>query len=203
MRSDSTVRRPVHTGLRAGAVLSLIACLPIAAMAGSANGLRPGRARCGFAPAQVARVDRLLRLIQKRLDMAPGDRRDARWRRCRGSRTARARSADRRSAKALGRRSARGVVRIRFAQAQIDAGKIIQAERAQAMGGDPSRAEASGECRIRCAHRRPSLNSATPVEGIRATRCTSSDAAARALLDARAADLIHVGGPTCSRRRRA
>jgi chorismate mutase len=149
-----------------------------------------------FSPAQVGRVDRLLQLIQQRLELAPKIA-ETRWKnlsRIEDSASEQAAlDATRARAARLGLDTE---LSARFAQAQIDAGKIIQAARHREWAGDDKLAPA----RVAVAN---VFQASTPepefsVVMLRALR----DAAAvlqrpggRSLLDARAADFIHVGGP--------
>lgn len=149
-----------------------------------------------FSSAQTRRIDALLRHIQQRLDLAPALA-ETRWKTmARIEDSASEQTAiDAASAEAL-RIGLDAELAARFAQAQIEAGKIIQAARhrewATNPGGAPSRHSATD----------PFRSSAPEPVFTNALLRTLRDAAGvlrrpggRKLLDARAADLIHVGGP--------
>jgi len=149
----------------------------------------------GFTQAETGRVDRLLRLIQARLDGAPAVA-VAKWKSMAriedGASEETALAAVRARAGALGLEPA---LAVRFAQAQIDAGKIIQAARHRAWAGDAAGAPARDP-------RADSFKATQPEPEFSAAFLTALRDAAkvlrrpggRALLDRRAADLIHVGG---------
>lgn len=150
----------------------------------------------GFSRAQVGRIDRLLQLIQQRLDLAPGIA-ETRWRtmaRIEDSANDQAmvESAKTRSAR-IGLQPA---LAVRFTEAQIEAGKIIQTARHRYWAADP--ALAPQRDKNADAFKSSSADPEVGPDLLTAVR----DAApvlrrkgGRALLDARAADLIRVGGP--------
>ena len=150
----------------------------------------------GFTTAETARIDQLLKLIQQRLDQSPATA-EARWK-------AMARIEDDASEQA-----AIGAVRtmaermrldpdiaIRFAQAQIDAGKIIQTARhrewAAHSGIAPARQSTAGV--FHASTPEPAFSVAL-LRALRDSLAVLRRRGSRGLLDARAADLIHVGGP--------
>lgn len=150
----------------------------------------------GFSNAQIGRVDRVLQLIQKRLDLAPGIA-ETRWRtmaRIEDSANdhAMVEGAKTRSAK-LGLEPA---LAVRFTEAQIEAAKIIQTARHRHWAADPALAPQ----RDKNADAFKS-SSADPEVGpdllaaVRDAVPVLRRKGGRALLDARAADLIRVGGP--------
>lgn len=148
-----------------------------------------------FSRADVARIDRLLVLIQKRLEYAPALA-EARWR-------SMSRIEDTASEKQLldAARQQAATLKLdaelaaRFAQAQIDAAKIIQAERhkhwAKAPGAAPAREKASDPLRASVAE--PELD-ASLLKAWRDALPVLRRPASIGVIDARAADLIHVGG---------
>ncbi len=149
----------------------------------------------GFTKSEVARVDRLLRLVQKRLEMAPANA-ATKWKTM-------SRIEDSVSEQAVitavRLRSAElgldAELAARFAQAQIEAAKIIQAARHREWAADAGTAPARET-------KADSFHASTPEpevepDMLRALRDASivlRRRGGRAVLDARAADLIHVGG---------
>jgi chorismate mutase len=172
--------------------LGVLAAIGVWALAGPA--LAAQRAP-GFSPTEVGRVDRLLQLIQKRLELAPTIA-ATRWQTMSRIEDS---ASEQAVIDAVRMRSARlgldADLAARFARAQIDAGKIIQAARHREWATDTSLApgrntKANG---FQASTAEPefgaailvALNTAAPVLRRRG---------GRSLLDARAADLIHVGG---------
>ncbi len=150
----------------------------------------------GFSSAQIGRIDRLLQLIQKRLDLAPGVA-ETRWRtmaRIEDSANDHAmiESAKTRSAR-LGLEPA---LAVRFTEAQIEAGKIIQTARHRHWASDPALAPQRNKDADAF-----KASTADPEVGpdlltaVRDAAPVLRRKGGRALLDARAADLIRVGGP--------
>jgi chorismate mutase-like protein len=183
---------------RAGAILSLAACLATAATAppAIATPARAAPAVKGFSAVQVESVDRLLRLIQARLEMAPAIA-ETRWKTMSRIEDS---ASEQTLLDAVRRQSAAlrldTELALGFAQAQIEAGKLIQAERHKQWAVRP------GDAPKRIAVANPLGASTTEPElGIALLKAfrDSLDVlrrqGARNLLDARAADLIHVGGP--------
>jgi len=149
----------------------------------------------GFTKAEVARVDRLLRLVQKRLEMAPANA-ATKWKtmsRIEDSvseqaviTTARSRSAQ------LGLDAE---LAVRFAQAQIEAAKIIQAARHREWAADAGSAPARdvNADSFRASTPEPEVEPAM-LRALRDASIVLQRRGGRAVLDARAADLIQVGG---------
>jgi chorismate mutase-like protein len=150
----------------------------------------------GFSNADVGRVDRLLQRIQQRLELAPAIA-ETRWKTM-------SRIEDSVSEQtvidAVRARSAKlGVdaeLAARFAQAQIDAAKIIQAARHRAWAADtrlaPARNSTAND--FQASTPEPEF-SAAMLRAFRDAVIVLRRRGGRGLLDARAADLIHVGGP--------
>ena len=187
-------------GSRAGAIASAALWVTIAAAAPASATQAVAAARpvaaAGFTAGQVSRIDRLLQLIQERLEIAPAIA-ETRWKTM-----SRIEDSDSESALIDGVRRQSAALRLDvdlalgFAQAQIDAGKIIQAERHKQWAGNPDAAP----------KRQPVANplrasTAEPELGVPLLRAFRDALGvlrrprSRELLDARAADLIHVGGP--------
>jgi chorismate mutase len=85
---------------------------------------------------------------------------------------------------------------VRFAQAQIDAGKIIQTVRHRAWATDASQAPARDTAAnvFRASTPEPEFSIAM-LRALRDAAAVLRRPGGRQLLDARAADFIHVGGP--------
>jgi hypothetical protein len=85
---------------------------------------------------------------------------------------------------------------VRFAQAQIDAGKIIQAARHRSWAAEPATApKRESEANAwRASTTEPELG-LPMLRALRDSLDILRRSGGRGLLDARAADLIHVGGP--------
>ena len=155
----------------------------------------PAASPTGFSAQQVGRVDRLLLLIQKRLELAPTVA-ETRWKsmsRIEDSASelalidaVRAQSATLRLDRELA---------VRFAQAQIDAGKIIQTVRHQQWATEPNRAPTKHKSTDgwKASTAEPELGIAM-LRAFRDSLDVLRRRGGRGLLDARAADLIHVGG---------
>ena len=149
----------------------------------------------GFTRSEVARVDRLLRLVQKRLELAPANA-ATKWKTM-------SRIEDSESEQAVitavRTRSAQLGIDVelatRFAQAQIDAAKIIQAARHQQWAADASTAPArdTKTNAFQAATPEPEFDAAM-LRALRDAISVLRRHGARAVLDARAADLIQVGG---------
>jgi chorismate mutase len=165
-----------------------------ALLAGSALAAADASARA-FTRTDVARVDRLLLLIQERLERAPALA-ETRWRE--GGRIEdhaseeRLLDAARKDAAAL---KLDPDVAARFAQAQVDAAKIIQTERHKHWTARP------GDAPKRMPVADPLRASTVEPDLPRSLLAAYRDAigvlkreGARNLLDARAADLIRTGG---------
>ena len=150
----------------------------------------------GFSPAQIASVDHLLQFIQKRLEQAPTIA-ETRWKNM-------SRIED-----AIGEQTVINAVRTqsakvgldvelaaRFAQAQIDAGKIIQTARHREWGADTGKAPNRDTTVnfFEASTPEPAFSTAT-LHALRDAVSVLRQRGGRTLLDARAADLIHVGGP--------
>lgn len=148
-----------------------------------------------FSRADIARIDRLLALIQQRLERAP-ELAEARWRdMSRIEDTASEKQlldAVRRQAATLGLDAD---LAVRFAEAQVDAGKIIQAERhkqwAKAPGTAPPRERVADPLRATTAE--PELDPAL-LKAWRDALPVLRRRDVQEVVDARAADLIRVGG---------
>ena len=149
----------------------------------------------GFSPAQVGRIDRLLQLIQKRLELAPTVA-ETRWKSM--SRIEDGHSEQDVIDTARVRAAGLGLdteLAARFARAQIEAGKIIQTARHREWASSPGSAPA----RDRTAN---AFQASTPEPEFGAAMLAALRDAVpvlrrrggASLLDARAADLIHVGG---------
>ena len=149
----------------------------------------------GFSSAEVLRVDRLLQLIQKRLELAPAIA-ETRWKTM--SRIEDGMS-EQTVINAVRARSAKlgldAELATRFAQAQIEAGKIIQTARHREWAADTSVAPARDTAAsfYQASTPEPEL-SATMLRALRDAVTVLQRRGGRSLLDARAADLIHVGG---------
>ena len=149
-----------------------------------------------FSPAQVSRLDRLLQHIQARLELAPTIAK-TRWRTM--SRIEDSMS-EQTAIEAVRARSARLGLDVelaaRFARAQIDAGKIIQAARHREWAADPSLAPGRDSAAnvFQASTAEPEF-SAAMLRALRDAVTVLRRRGGRGLLDARAADLIHVGGP--------
>jgi chorismate mutase len=149
----------------------------------------------GFSPVEVGRVDRLLQLIQKRLELAPIIA-ETRWKT--SSRIEDSMSeqividAVRARAAALGLDAD---LATRLARAQIDAGKIIQTARHREWAADTRVAPARDATAnaFQASTPEPKL-SAAMIKAFRDAITVLRRRGGRSLLDARAADLIHVGG---------
>jgi len=183
---------------RAQRVIYALAFLAAMGAAGSLPALgsdQPRQPVPRLSQADIGRIDRLLELIQKRLERAPALA-EERWK-------AMSRIEDAASENRLleAARSRAAVLKLdpdlaaRFAQAQVDAAKIIQAERHKQWAATPSAAPSRGKV--------PDPLAATTAEPELDTPLLSAwrDALpvlrkpdARAVVDARAADRIHVGG---------
>ena len=209
MRAGATLKRARAVVLKRAraVVLPLAACLAIAASAASAavaavaavalaTPTLAAVANPGFSAVQVERVDRLLRLIQARLEMAPAIA-ETRWKTM-------SRIEDSASEKTLLDAVKKQSAALRldtelalgFAQAQIEAGKLIQAARhkqwAVEPGAAPKRHDVANP--LRASTTEPELGIAL-LKAFRDSLDVLRRQGARNLLDARAADLIHVGGP--------
>ena len=150
----------------------------------------------GFSKAHVDRVDRLLQLIQKRLELAPTFA-ETRWKTL-------SRIED-----SMSEQTVIDAVRVRsaklgldaelaagFAQAQIDAAKIIQTARHREWAADTSLAPArDATANVFQASTPEPEFSAVMLRALRDAVTVLRRPGGRSLLDARAADLIHVGGP--------
>src|SRR5829696_4807444 len=109
------------------------------ALAAMTNPVAKATAAATFSHTEIARVDRLLRLMQPRLEIAPAIA-EMRWK-------TRSRIEDEGSERAMlesVRRQSSALsldvdFAVRFAQAQIDAGKIIQSERHKHWAAEPAR----------------------------------------------------------------
>lgn len=170
----------------------------VAVIGGWALTIRAAAAQrtAGFSTAETARVDQLLKLIQKRLEQSPATA-EARWK-------AMARIEDSASEQAAidAVRTAAESMRldpefaIRFAQAQIDAGKIIQTARHREWAANstiaPPRQGTAGV--FHASTPEPAFSRAL-LRALRDSLAVLRRRGSRGLLDARAADLIHVGGP--------
>ena len=149
----------------------------------------------GFTKSDVARVDRLLRLVQERLEMAP-ENAATKWKTM-------SRIEDSVSEQAVitavRTRSAQlgldAELAARFAQAQIDAAKIIQAARHRQWAADASAAPARNVAAdgFKASTPEPEVGPAM-LRALRDASVVLRRRGGRAVLDARAADLIHVGG---------
>jgi chorismate mutase len=187
-----------RAGARAGAIASLAAWLAVAATTAVAfpAATIAAPAVSGFNTAQVERVDRLLRLIQERLDMAPAIA-ETRWKTM-------SRIEDSASEKTLLDAVKKQSAALRldvdlalaFAQAQIDAGKIIQTERHKQWAAEPGAAPRRQPVAnpLRASTTEPELGLPL-LKAFRDALEVLRRQGARGLLDARAADLINVGGP--------
>jgi chorismate mutase len=150
----------------------------------------------GFSPTEIGRVDRLLQLIQKRLELAP-TLAETRWKT--SSRIEDGMS-EQTVIDAVGARSATlgldAELATRFARAQIDAGKIIQTARHREWAADTSLAPARDTTAnvFQASTPEPEF-SAAMIKAFRDAVAVLRRRGGRSLLDARAADLIHVGGP--------
>jgi chorismate mutase len=150
----------------------------------------------GFSPAEVGRVDRLLQLIQKRLELAPAIA-ETRWKTM--SRIENSTS-EQTGIDAVRARSVKlgldAELAARFARAQIDAGKIIQTGRHREWAADTRVAPARDTTAnvFQASTPEPEF-SATMLRALRDAVTVLRRRGGRSLLDARAADLIHVGGP--------
>jgi chorismate mutase len=150
----------------------------------------------GFSSAEVGRVDRLLQFIQKRLEMAPAIA-ETRWKTM--SRIEDGMSEET-VIEAVRARSVKlgldSEMAARFARAQIDAGKIIQTARHREWATDTSLAPARDTMANAFQASTPEPEfSAAMLRAFRDAVTVLRRRGARSLLDARAADLIHVGGP--------
>jgi chorismate mutase len=148
-----------------------------------------------FTPAQVGRVDQLLKLMQERLELAPAIA-EMRWKTM-------SRIEDHGSERALleAVRKQSAALRldadlaVRFAQAQVEAGKIIQAERHKQWAAEPARSPKRQQVDnpLRASTNEPELG-LPMLKAFRDALDVLRRRGARNLLDARAADLIRVGG---------
>jgi chorismate mutase len=149
----------------------------------------------GFTPNQVRKVDRVLRLIQARLDLAPGTA-ETRWRTM-------ARIEDHASETALLDKVRSRAAKLgldpafaeRFASAQIEAGKLMQAARHRQWAADKAGApkQESRPEGYRTSSTEPDIG-ADLLAAARDAATVLRRPGGRQLLDARAADLIRVGG---------
>ncbi|MEO7762264.1 MAG: hypothetical protein ABIS68_10180 [Casimicrobiaceae bacterium] len=149
-----------------------------------------------FSAGQITRVDRLLKLIQDRLDMAPAIA-ETRWKTM-------SRIEDHASEQTLidAVRKQSAILRIDaalatdFAQAQIDAGKIIQTARHKGWAAEPTRAPNKIEVAnpMVASTLEPELG-VPLLKAFRDALAVLRRQGSRELLNSRAADLIHVGGP--------
>jgi chorismate mutase len=148
-----------------------------------------------FTPQQVGRVDRLLQLIQQRLDLAPAIA-ETRWKKMSRIEDSASELAliDAVRAQSAALRLDRDLA-VRFAQAQIDAGKIIQTVRHQQWATAPANAPTrqSATHAWQASTSEPELGMAM-LRAFRDSLDVLRRRGARGLLDARAADLIRVGG---------
>ena len=150
----------------------------------------------GFSPVEIARVDRLLQLIQKRLELAPIVA-ETRWKTM--SRIEDSMS-EQTAIDAVAVRAAKlglnAEFAARFASAQIEAGKIIQAARHRAWAMDTSLAPGRDTTAnvFKASTPEPEFSTAM-LRALRDAATIVRRRGGRILLDARAADLIHVGGP--------
>ena len=153
----------------------------------------------GFSSADVARVDRLLLLIQRRLEQAPHDA-EVKW-------TSMTRIEDsegeQRAIESVRSRSARAgvdsAVATAYAQSQIDAVKSIQAARHRQWALDARSAPARNSERapMEIVYQSPKADPALTDAELRALRDALGvlrRVGGRRLLDARAADHIRAGG---------
>lgn len=184
--SRATARRMTR-----GWALGWLACAFFAASAASAS----AAPAAGFTAAQVARVDRALRLIQARLDLAPRTA-ETRWQNMGRIEDHAAESAllDRAGAQAA-RLGLDTAFALAFAAAQIEAGKMMQAARhkqwATDSGAAPKREPATTG--YKAVDAEPEI-SADLLAAARDAAAVLRRPGGRRLLDARAADLIRVGG---------
>jgi chorismate mutase len=148
-----------------------------------------------FSPAQVGRIDRLLKLIQMRLELAPKIA-ETRWKTMARIEDS---SSEQTVIDAVRAHSARlGLdteLAARFVQAQIAAGKIIQTVRhrdwALNTSGAPARDAAANA--FQASMPEPEFSMAM-LKALRDAATVLRQRGSSSLLDARAADLIHVGG---------
>ena len=201
MRPTSIIDAPVAarvtrkpSGRRFSSVMALAFVVGSTILAVAADAIA-GSPASRFSRADVARIDRLLVLIQQRLERAPALA-EARWR-------SMSRIEDTGSEKQLldaARKQAATLkldaeLAARFAEAQVEAGKIIQAERhkhwATSPGAAPARDKASDPLRASIAE--PELDAGL-LKAWRDALPILRRPAAIGVVDARAADLIHVGG---------
>ncbi|MEP7084823.1 MAG: hypothetical protein ABI854_08810 [Betaproteobacteria bacterium] len=157
---------------------------------------RAAQRPAAFSSSQTRRIDALLRHIQQRLDLAPALA-ETRWKTmARIEDSASEQTAiDAAGAEAL-KIGLDAELAARFAQAQIEAGKIIQVARhrewATNPGAAPSRHSTTDP--FRASAPEPAFTSAL-LRTLRDAAGVLRRPGGRRLLDARAADLIHVGGP--------
>jgi chorismate mutase-like protein len=174
----------------------IVACA-LLAMAGSPVVQAESRApqRNGFSRVEVGRIDRLLELIQKRLERAP-ELAAARWK---SMSRIEDRASEQQLLEAARRRAA--MLRLdpelaaRFAQAQVDAAKIIQAERHKHWASAPAAAPGRDGIAdpLKASTAEPELD-ASLLRAWRDALPVLRKPDAGAIVDARAADRIHVGG---------
>ena len=154
-----------------------------------------GQPAAAFTQTQVGRVDQLLKLMQARLELAPAIA-EMRWRTM-------SRIEDHGSEHALldaVRKQSASLrldadLAVRFAQAQVDAGKIIQAERHKQWAAEPARSPKRQQVDnpLRASTNEPELG-LPMLRAFRDALDVLKRRGSRNLLDARAADLIRVGG---------
>jgi chorismate mutase len=166
--------------------------LPLAAAAAVTN----PPAAAAFTPHEIGRVDELLKLMQERLELAPAIA-EMRWKTMSRIEDD---GSERALLEAVRRQSAAlrldAELALRFAQAQIDAGKIIQAERHKHWAAEPARSPKRLHVAnpLRASTSEPELG-VPLLTAFRDALDVLRRRGARNLLDARAADLIKVGGP--------
>lgn len=168
----------------------------VGAMVLSAAPVLAAQLPAGFSKAEVGRVDRLLQFIQKRLELAPVVA-ETRWKTM-------SRIEDSMSEQAVidaVRRRSPGLgldpeLAARFAQAQIDAAKIIQTARHREWATDAGKAPARDKKAdaFKASTPEPEFSPAM-LGALRDAIVVLRRPGGRSLLDARAADLIQVGGP--------
>ena len=148
-----------------------------------------------FSAAEMRRVDQLLKLVQQRLEMAPATA-ETRWKTM-------ARIEDSASEQTAIDAVRTLAIKIgldadlaaRFAQAQIEAGKIIQTARHREWATNTAAAPArlGTADQFRASTPEPEFGGAL-LRALRDAAGVLRRHGGRGLLDARAADLIHVGG---------
>jgi chorismate mutase len=191
--------REVHSsGQRAAAAWS-VQCLQPLALAGClalSSALTFAAQPAAFSPAQVGKIDRLLRLVQQRLDLAPVVA-ETRWKTMGRIEDDASEQALVDSVKARGQQIGLDTaLAARFAIAQIEAGKIIQTARHRHWAADAQQApkrSGAGDPFKSSPSTEPELGT-DMLAAMRDAAPVLRRKGGRELLDARAADLIRVGG---------